>query len=103
MLLYNVSVKVDHAIEVEWLQWMKESHVPDVLNTQMFLEARICKLDLLEPDDDNTFIIQYSCESREKLEVYFEMFAPALRENFNTRYKDRTILFRTVMEVVALL
>ena len=100
MLIYNVSVKVDHDVEEEWLQWMKQTHVPDIMRTGMFIEARICKLDSAEEHDENTFIIQYSCDSREKLENYFENFAPLLREDFNRRYKDRTTLFRTVMEEI---
>ena len=100
MLLYNVTVKIDPQAEQEWLQWMREKHVPDVLNTGMFISAHICRL-LDQPEEDHsTYVIQYSCESREKYDSYITRFAGALRDEFNTRYKDRFVAFRTLMEIV---
>src|SRR5215217_1551516 len=101
MLFYNVSIKVDHEIEVQWIDWMKTKHIPDVMNTGQFVESRICRL--IDPPADEegiTFIVQYRCESLEKLNFYFENFAPALREDFNSRYKNKTTLFRTVIEEI---
>jgi hypothetical protein len=101
MLIYNVSIKVDHTIELEWLHWMKTKHIPEVMNTKQFVESHICRL--IDPAADEggiTFIVQYRCESMEKLNFYFENFAPSFREDFNSRYQDRTTLFRTVMEIL---
>jgi hypothetical protein len=44
MIIYNVTVNVDEDVAVEWLQWMKETHIPDVMKTGMFLESRICRV-----------------------------------------------------------
>ena len=41
MMLYNVTVGIDQSIEAEWLPWMKEIHIPAVLETGMFLNAKI--------------------------------------------------------------
>ena len=96
MLLYNVTVKIDRDIEEEWLRWMKEVHIPEVMRTGQFLDSRISRL-LDQPEEDEpTYVIQYSCESREKLEYYFSEFASELREKHNRRYKDRFVAFRTV-------
>lgn len=100
MLLYNVTVKIEKDTASEWLEWMRTVHIPDVLNTQQFTGSRISKL-LDQPDDDDpTYVIQYECESMEQFNHYISIFAPALRDEFNTRYKDRFVAFRTLMEVV---
>lgn len=100
MLLYNVTVKIDKDTESEWLNWMKNSHIPDVMNTGQFIESRICKL-LDQPDDeDSTYVIQYQCESHEKLNYYFKVFAGRLRDEHQRRYQDKFVAFRTVMEVI---
>ena len=100
MILYNVTVKVDKDIEAEWLEWMKTKHVPDVLNTGQFIESRISRV-LDQPDDDDpTYVIQYHCDSLEKYEYYVSTFAAALRDEFNSRYKGKFVIFRTLMEVV---
>ena len=33
MIIYNVTVGVDKSIEADWLAWMKEVHIPDVIKT----------------------------------------------------------------------
>jgi hypothetical protein len=93
-------MKIDRDSEKEWLDWMKRKHIPDVMNTGQFTDSRICRLLDQPEDDDSTYVIQYQCESREKFDHYVENFAPALREEYDLRYKDRFVAFRTLMEIV---
>ena len=44
MILYNVTVNVDEQICNEWLSWMREIHVPDILATGLFLETKIARI-----------------------------------------------------------
>ena len=44
MLLYNVTVSIDKSIKEDWVSWMKKKHIPDVMNTGCFLEARIARV-----------------------------------------------------------
>jgi hypothetical protein len=100
MILYNVTVQIDKDIEVEWLEWMKSKHIPDVMSTGQFFESRISRL-LNEPDEEvSTYVIQYHAESLAHYNRYINEFSAALRDEFNSRYKDKFVLFRTVMEVV---
>ena len=39
MIIYNVTCNVENEILQEWLQWMLEIHIPDVMQTGFFLEA----------------------------------------------------------------
>ncbi len=41
MILYNVTISIDPEVHQEWLAWMKEVHIPDVLKTGMFRENKI--------------------------------------------------------------
>ena len=50
MLIYNVTSGIDKDIEQEWLAWMKESHIPEVMKTQMFVSYRIYKVLSAEED-----------------------------------------------------
>jgi hypothetical protein len=51
MIIYNVTVKPENNIADAWLQWMKDEHIPDVINTGCFTKATLCKL--LEVDDED--------------------------------------------------
>ncbi|MFY8045434.1 MAG: DUF4286 family protein, partial [Chitinophagaceae bacterium] len=43
MFIYNVTVKIDPSIEADWIQWMKEEHIPEVLATGKFFESRFVR------------------------------------------------------------
>ena len=44
MIIYNVTVSIDQSIHEDWLQWMKEIHIPEVMETGFFLENKVCRL-----------------------------------------------------------
>ena len=100
MLLYNVTVKINQESESDWLDWMKEKHIPDVLATGQFKGARLCQLSNNDGEEESTYVIQYYCESQGKLDRYFNEFAAGLRDEHNQRYKDHFVAWRTVMEVL---
>lgn len=100
MIIYNVTVKIEKALEEDWLSWMKATHIPDVLKTGLFSEHRICRI--MHDDDDGgvTFAIQYGCADMEAFQTYQTKYAKALQADHMERYKDRYVAFRTLMEVV---
>lgn len=101
MLLYNVTIKIDKSIAAEWLQWMLHEHIPAVMESGQFQGSRISRLlDQPQEDEDETYVIQYQCESMAHFNHYMETYANQRREEHNARYKGRFVAFRTLMEVV---
>lgn len=99
MILYNVTVIVEDIVHDEWIEWMKNKHVPDVMQTGIFNSFKICRV-LDSPNEGNTYSFQYFCDSMEDINRYQREFAPALQSEHTERYKDRFVAFRTVMEVL---
>lgn len=100
MFLYNITLKVSHAINQPWLQWMKETHIPEVLATECFAEARF--FHLIENDDEEglTYSVQFFAESKAMYNLYIEKYAPALRQKTTALWGDKVLGFRTVMQLV---
>jgi hypothetical protein len=100
MLLYNVTVGLDQAIEIEWVSWMKSKHIPDVLNTGMFVSAKMYKV-LHDQEDQNavSYSVQYFAKSIEDVQLYLDKFAHELREEQRQRYPNN-VAFRTLLEEV---
>ena len=97
MILYNVTVSLDPSIHTDWLEWMKNIHIPEVMATGFFVENKICRVLV---DDEITYAIQYSCESLEKLHDYQENYAPELQQKHTERYKGKFGAFRTLLEII---
>ncbi len=101
MILYNVTVNVEDAIHDNWIKWMKETHIPDVMNTGMFVESKILKLLSKLPDEEGTtYAFQYFCNSLKDLENYQHNFAPKLQADHTKKFGNKVIAFRTILEVV---
>lgn len=100
MLIYNVTTKVSRDIAGEWLNWIKDEHIPDLMATKCFTRAII--LHLLEMDDEEgiTYAVQYYTESKALYNKYIEKFAPGMRTKSFDKWGERVISFRTLMQVV---
>ena len=100
MIIYNVTIKISFTIHTEWLQWLKEEHIPEVIQTGCFTHAVILRL--LEVDDSEgpTFAIQYFAENKELYNNYIEHHAGMLKEKSFKKWGNQFIAFRSIMEVV---
>lgn len=99
MILYNVTVKIDKEVHDDWLKWMQEIHIPDVMNTGLFVEYKLCRILHEEPDGVN-YAIQYFCKDMKTLHQYQIHHATRLQTEHKERYKDQYVAIRTLMEVL---
>lgn len=99
MIIYNVTVNIENDVREEWLQWMKEKHIPDVMKTGYFIENKICKV-LVEEELGTTYSIQYTCESMDKLMEYQRIHSQGLQKEHADRYTNKFVAFRTLLEIV---
>lgn len=100
MLIYNVTVTLDLDIHQDWLHWMQETHVADVMSTGMFVSYRLCRLLSHEHTDSEIYTIQYLAKDLAHLQRYLDEFAPNLQRGMKERYEGKYAVFRTAMEVV---
>lgn len=101
MILYNVTVQTEPEIEAEWVKWMEEEHIPQLLATGLFEEARLCRMTGQGEDSAPTFAAQYLFASRAQYDAYINDFAPLMRQHGIDRFGGRFVAFRTVLEVLS--
>ncbi|MFT7589435.1 MAG: hypothetical protein ACI959_001653 [Limisphaerales bacterium] len=100
MIIYNVTVKINLEVHDNWLAWMKESHIPDVMHTGYFKGHKLVYILDQDEAEGKTYAIQYFCESIAKLKEYQDTAAPVLQEEHTAKFKDQFVAFRTIMEEV---
>jgi hypothetical protein len=99
MIIYNVTINIDIDVHEEWVQWMKEVHIPDVLATGMFLESRFTRV-IGDEEGGKTYSIQYLCSSMDTYEKYQSEHAPRLQKEVAEKYPGKFSAFRTILNVV---
>ena len=99
MIIYNVTVSVEESIKADWLKWMQDVHIPELMETGIFSKSQINRV-IVQGDSDNTFAIAYTCETMKDLHQYQLKFAPVLQQKHAARYGTQAVAFRTLMEVI---
>jgi hypothetical protein len=98
-IIYNVTVSLEPTIEQTWLDWMCKSHIPDVISTNCFKEARISKLNN-EENDACTYAITYVAYSEKHLTNYQHEHAPRLQKDHSRLFEGKFAAFRTTLSVI---
>ena len=100
MFIYNVTTKVNNSIKNEWLTWIHEEHIPEIINTGCFSAATVLRL--LETDDSEgpTYAIQYKADSKAMYNRYVEKFAGTMRQKVFEKWGDKIIAFNSLLQVV---
>lgn len=101
MILYNVTCNIPHEIEQEWVEWMKNEHIPEVMASELFHSHKMFKLlSEVEGNEGINYAIQYFCETMEHYEQYASLHGPALKAKTYAKYGENVLAFRTLLEQV---
>ncbi|GGX12639.1 DUF4286 family protein [Aquimarina muelleri] len=100
MYIYNVTINIEETIHYEWLNWMKDEHIPDMLSTGKFSKALMTKVLVEEEMGGITYSVQYTTTSKKTLQKYYDEDADILRAKSN-RFAGKFVAFRTELEIVS--
>jgi hypothetical protein len=98
MFIYNVTITLEESIQDEWLKWMQEVHIPDVMRTGLFVENKICKL--IAEELETTYAVQYTFRTMGDMEKYQKEHAPRLQKEHKDKFQDKFAAFRTILEII---
>ncbi|MFM9989476.1 DUF4286 family protein [Flavobacterium sp.] len=101
MIIYNVTVNIHESVHDQWFSWMQEKHITDVLATGKFTSARMVKVLIEEEMGGVTYSIQFTTDSKETLDKYYQEDAPKMREEGLRLFGDKMLAFRTELEVIS--
>jgi hypothetical protein len=99
MIIYSVTIRVKTDIANEWLNWMQNEHIPNMLNTGYFNGHKIFKLLIPETEKDYiVFRVNYELDSFEKYTEYAQKEAKRLQGDAIKKYHGKFTASREVIE-----
>lgn len=100
MIVYNVTIKVNEQIAIEWLDWIQQEHILDVMDTGCFTSAKLLRLLEIDDEEGPTYAVQYFAESKSNYNRYIELHAERMRQKSFDKWGNQFIAFRSVMQTV---
>ena len=101
MYIYNVTTNVDESIHEEWLNWMKSIHIPAMLATGKFTTAKMIQVLINEEMGGTTYAVQYSTDSLETLESYYNTDAQKFQQQAFQLFGEKIVSFRTELKIIS--
>ncbi|MES2559298.1 MAG: DUF4286 family protein [Bacteroidota bacterium] len=99
MIIYNVTINIEDDAHDAWVTWMKETHIPMVMDTGLFVEYSFSKLLSRQEDETGTtYVIQYLANTMADYEKYQTEHAPALQAETRKYFDGKFVAFRSLME-----
>ena len=100
MIVYNISIKVDANIEIKWVEWQKNEHIPEIMSTGYFTDYKFYRLLEQDESDAVTYVVQYFAPDIHHYHRYIDAVASSLRQKAFDKWGNKFIAFRSVMQVV---
>ena len=100
MYIYNVTINIEESVHDQWLQWMHEKHIPDMIATGKFSKALMSRVLVKEEMGGFTYSVQFTTDLKETLEKYYQEDADRLRNETIQLFPNKFVAFRTELEII---
>jgi len=97
-IVYSVTVKPDQDIEQDYVQWLQEEHIHEVLSTGCFDSFRFYKILAEDESDGASYNIQYETTEMSRYFDYINDYAPNMRSKGKEKFGEKFHAFRTVLK-----
>ena len=100
MLIYNVTTKVEWSVADEWLRWMQETHIPEILATGCFDRHQLVRLLEIDEEEGPTYAAQYYARSKDSFDTYIKDHSNNLRQLSFDKWGNKFIAYRSLMQLI---
>ncbi|MCH7412978.1 DUF4286 family protein [Belliella sp. R4-6] len=100
MILYNITVNVEKDVEAEWLTWMKDTHIPFIMETKMFEENKMFRIMHDSEDGGINYSVQFFAKNMDLVMTYQNKYFDAHNALVQKKFPRKLAIFMTLLEQV---
>jgi len=100
MLIYNITFLVAENASDQWLKWVHEIHIPEMVSSGYFTEPRLTKVLSDHGLKDTSYAVQYHIEDMKLMEAWERKFKANLERDCAMVFGEHVLLFTTVLELI---
>jgi hypothetical protein len=98
MIVFNITVNISYAAEKEWLSYMKQTHIPEIMATGLPLDVKLLKLLTEIENDGSTYTSQISFRTMEDFLAYQTDHQANIQDKHHRIFNGQYVSFRTLLE-----
>ena len=99
MIIYSITFAIDDSIQAEWLEYMKEYYLKDIMEIGLFNDYRFSKTHPTA-EVDTAYNIQLRCDSITHIEIFEKQHAPHFDGKMMEKYRGKFGSFKLTLEEI---
>lgn len=100
MYVLNISIKVDHSIITEWIEWQKNKFIPSLMATGLINDNQFYKLLAHDDDEGAMYILQLHFTNSDDLQNFINKYDNVFLINAVNKWSDKFISFKTSLKLI---
>lgn len=96
MIIYQVTLQIDPDCETDWLTYMKNEHIPDVMETGLMLSFQMQR----SMSRKFTYVIRYEMKSMTQYDAYQSIHAKELQADHSSKFEGKFTASRELLELI---
>ncbi len=100
MLIFNTTYLVSDKVHGVWLKWIREQHIPFMLDTTYFSQPQVARVITSDKQDGTSFSVQFLISDMRTLKLWNQQFSSSFQENCSQQFGPEVLFFTTVLEMV---
>lgn len=98
MYIFNQTFSVDENVFSTWSSWTKSVYIPEVMASGFFEQFLVLKLLSPVAENQHTFALQFFANELIVIEEVEQLFELDFEFKIATKFGDKVLFFRTLLE-----
>ncbi|PHX75064.1 MAG: hypothetical protein CK547_00305 [Chitinophagaceae bacterium] len=100
MILYNITSNVAHEVIDEWLSWLNNILIPEIMEVGVFNDFKFFQLLDIDETDGKTYTIQFFCDNEQACREFISEAGPAFIRKSELMWGNSVYNFRSILKSV---
>jgi hypothetical protein len=100
MLIFNITFLVSDKVHGSWLKWVREEHIPFMLNSTYFTQPQVARVITSDKEDGTSFSVQFHINDMRTLKQWNQEYSTGFQQNCSQNFGSEVLFFTTVLELV---
>jgi hypothetical protein len=100
MLIFNTTYLVSDKSRSAWLTWVKEQHIPFMLDSTYFSNPQVARVITSAEQEGTSFTVQFHVNDMRMLKQWNQKFNAIFKENCSGQFGSEVVFFTTVLDLI---
>lgn len=100
MLIFNITFLVSDKVHNSWLQWVRDEHIPFMLDSTYFSHPQVARVVTSDKEDGTSFSVQFRIKDMRKLKQWNQEYSAAFQSSCSQNFGTEVLFFTTVLEMI---